>query len=903
ASPNYGYGNYLVDPGFNASTLTAWAPTGDVIKDVNSNGDNVIKMNAVKSSISQTVEDLVPGQQYSFSADIEIALGKQRAVTLSATGTGLNATWTFNSSPLQNKIAADSKYNTYSQRVYVTFKAPSDGVVKVMISAAAANALVTIDDARIMKSTASWTPQTGDTQGGKILYKEDFEGNQPGFGGAFLKGAAGGSSDHRTSISWLNDPYSQKAWKNLNSPFNAGALDGKATDDVLTAGGSLHSLKIHEENSGVVLRTAPSTVQFVNGHAYKVEFDYQNVLVGKYSFVVGSDRFTGTSVTAVEYLLVPFMEQIETKRFSLTFTAGCGDETWVGVRNYGGDTTGADLTIDNLLITDLGVTTTPAVCATLAASLSGEYVPEGQSTVTTTFTNRELTPAYNVAVTIPDVPAGWTVQTTVDGGNVSAQVAAGGTFTTTWLITPPLSAAGQSVEFHPVVTYAADCQLKTVDTTLAGTVATRKQLPLSSMTMSADSQHATSGSEGPASNVKDGNTGTIWHTKWASDSGGAGTFPHWIRIDSGASGVLMEAFGYLPRQSGNNGFISDYGIEVSDNGSTWTEVARGTFPNSRDWQVVEFDPAIQTRYVRLVVYEDYGSEAAYGAAAELRIYGESSAAPTPGFAPAARGVDDSCVVVEPPEPPPYEPTMKSIALSPDMTGNGRGEVLAINASGQLQRYSMATASTLATPVRLLSGLSGHTVYGPGDWSGDKLADVLSIDAAGNMYLYQGNGKGSIGAGQQIGRGWSSYQVTPVGDVNKDGIADLLAIDTAGKLWLYAGNGKGAFQPGRTEVGHGWVGFKLYAAGDLNGDGVNDILGINSSGVMYAYNGKGNGTFQAAVKVGTGWSPFTLAAGADLTGDKAADIVGRRDTNGDVYLYPGKGSAAGFKTPVKIATGW
>jgi hypothetical protein len=245
------------------------------------------------------------------------------------------------------------------------------------------------------------------------------------------------------------------------------------------------------------------------------------------------------------------------------------------------------------------------------------------------------------------------------------------------------------------------------------------------------------------------------------------------------------------------------------------------------------------------------------------------------------------------------------ALSPDLSGDGRGDILAVQASnGALVMFTTKnTGQIAATKTLVASGLSGHRVFGPGDWNGDGKADVITVDAAGRMWLRTGNGFGVVAAPVQCGRGWASYRIVPAGDLNGDGANDLLAIDADGKLWLYAGNGYGGFQPGRLEVGHGWGGFELYAAGDLNGDGKADILGVSSAGLLYSYLGRGDGTFQSPVRVGQGWGAYTLASGGDLDGDGRADVVGRNDSTGDAYLYLGKAGGVGFNAGVKIATGW
>ncbi|MDR1799294.1 MAG: FG-GAP-like repeat-containing protein, partial [Bifidobacteriaceae bacterium] len=265
---------------------------------------------------------------------------------------------------------------------------------------------------------------------------------------------------------------------------------------------------------------------------------------------------------------------------------------------------------------------------------------------------------------------------------------------------------------------------------------------------------------------------------------------------------------------------------------------------------------------------------------------------------------DPTVAVTQPREDPFALRYESFTLSPDLTGDGKGEALAIQASdGALHLYPSKGDGTLQ-PLKVLvqSGLKGSRVFGPGDWDGDKKSDVITVDQAGAMWLYKGNNHGGIGTKVQNGRGWSPYRIVPAGDLNRDGANDMLAIDEDGLLWLYAGNGQGGFIKGRTQVGHGWKGFDLYSAADLNKDGKVDILSISSKGLLYAYFGRGDGHFQMPVQVGKGWGQFTLAAGGDLNGDSLADIVGRNDTNGTLYYYQSKG-AGQFAYPKLADTGW
>ncbi|MDR1799632.1 MAG: VCBS repeat-containing protein [Bifidobacteriaceae bacterium] len=249
------------------------------------------------------------------------------------------------------------------------------------------------------------------------------------------------------------------------------------------------------------------------------------------------------------------------------------------------------------------------------------------------------------------------------------------------------------------------------------------------------------------------------------------------------------------------------------------------------------------------------------------------------------------------------PAHLRLALSPDLTGDGLGEILALRWDGTLLQYASKGNGQFANAVTLATGLGASWISGPGDWDGDKKADVVTVDQMGNMWLRAGDGRGGISPTPiQIGRGWLNYRIIPAGDLDRDGINDMLAVDQAGKLWLYCGNGRGAFKEGRREVGHGWQSMQLLAAGDLDKDGRNDILGINAQGILYAYSGKGDGSFKAAKNVGHGWAGRTLAAGADLTGDGLADIVGRNDETTELFFYKSKGGGQ-FAAALRVSSGW
>lgn len=119
-------------------------------------------------------------------------------------------------------------------------------------------------------------------------------------------------------------------------------------------------------------------------------------------------------------------------------------------------------------------------------------------------------------------------------------------------------------------------------------------------------------SEGPAEYVLDGDSGTIWHTKY---SGGKDELPQSITLDLGDSYVINK-FSYLPRQNGTNGNITSYDLEISTDGVNFTTIKSGTLTNDASEKIITFDD-VTASYVRLVAKAGAGG---YATAAELNVY-------------------------------------------------------------------------------------------------------------------------------------------------------------------------------------------------------------------------------------------------------------------------------------------
>ncbi|MER5752349.1 VCBS repeat-containing protein [Streptomyces sp. NPDC002088] len=167
---------------------------------------------------------------------------------------------------------------------------------------------------------------------------------------------------------------------------------------------------------------------------------------------------------------------------------------------------------------------------------------------------------------------------------------------------------------------------------------------------------------------------------------------------------------------------------------------------------------------------------------------------------------------------------------------------------------------LSDPTLATGSTSYNRIVGPGDVTGDGKGDLLAVTTAGTLYLYAGDGSGTTVASRvKISTGWERYNaVVGAGDFTGDGRPDLMARDTSGVLWRYAGTGVASTPfSARVKVGSGWQQYKkLFSPGDANGDGKADLMATNSSGALYFYAGTGTGGFKSRVtKATSGWSSW------------------------------------------------
>jgi hypothetical protein len=204
-------------------------------------------------------------------------------------------------------------------------------------------------------------------------------------------------------------------------------------------------------------------------------------------------------------------------------------------------------------------------------------------------------------------------------------------------------------------------------------------------------------------------------------------------------------------------------------------------------------------------------------------------------------------------------------------------------TGGLIRFHHATDAA--------SGISGATqVAVTPDVTGDGRKDLLVRQADGSVAVRPGTAAGTFGPTTQVMGGFRGKdQVTALGDVTGNGRNDLAARNPAtGALVLFLQRADGSFH--RVHAGTWWNSFDLITGvGDVTGDGHRDLVARHDDGTLWLYAGTGEASFAPAVQVPGRFGRYdVISGGGDLTKDGRADLFVRRRSTGNAFVLPGRG---------------
>jgi hypothetical protein len=136
----------------------------------------------------------------------------------------------------------------------------------------------------------------------------------------------------------------------------------------------------------------------------------------------------------------------------------------------------------------------------------------------------------------------------------------------------------------------------------------------------------------------------------------------------------------------------------------------------------------------------------------------------------------------------------------DMDGDGRDEILSIDGEGTVTAYrnrgwAAAGGTYAATDAKVVAlGFRDPEATKFADVNGDGRDEILSIDAAGTVVAYHNRGWTTAGGvytgadSKVVARGFRNFTATKFADLNGDGRAEILGIDGAGTVVAYRNRG-------------------------------------------------------------------------------------------------------------------
>ncbi|KAL8991925.1 MAG: hypothetical protein Q9169_007527 [Polycauliona sp. 2 TL-2023] len=383
------------------------------------------------------------------------------------------------------------------------------------------------------------------------------------------------------------------------------------------------------------------------------------------------------------------------------------------------------------------------------------------------------------------------------------------------------------------------------------------QIDRTGWTVTVDSFQSGTGNE--AAKLLDGNTGTIWHTQYTPTSA---ALPHTITLDMKKL-FNVNGLRYLPRQDGNsNGNIGQHSIQISTDGTTWTETAKGTYLDDSSLKTTPFT-AVPARYIRIIAQTEAGNRGPWTSAAEINVL----AAATYTKPPTNLGIWGTTIDF------PIVPAAAAILTDGKVLlwssykpldfngggGSGKTETAIYDpASGTVSRRTVTnTAHDMFCPGVSLDSSGRVFVTGGNDAAKLSIYDGANWIAGPNMKIqrgYQSSATLSDGRIFTIGGSWSGGEGNKNGEVWSPAtntwsllpgcpVAPMLTSDARGVYradnhgWLFGWKSGSVFQAGPSKA------MNWYTTASTGGQKPAGLRGtdpdaMNGNAIMYdAVNGK------------------------------------------------------------------
>jgi beta-galactosidase len=122
------------------------------------------------------------------------------------------------------------------------------------------------------------------------------------------------------------------------------------------------------------------------------------------------------------------------------------------------------------------------------------------------------------------------------------------------------------------------------------------------------------GKEYGAAKALDGDLSTVWNSAWSKSS----VFPHYLTLEF-QQPQRFAGFSCVPNTRNNKGWIREYVVQMSDDGQTWTEIAKGEFNQGGAEKVIMLTAPVTARFLKLQALSSWDSKSPLASIAELTL--------------------------------------------------------------------------------------------------------------------------------------------------------------------------------------------------------------------------------------------------------------------------------------------
>ena len=138
--------------------------------------------------------------------------------------------------------------------------------------------------------------------------------------------------------------------------------------------------------------------------------------------------------------------------------------------------------------------------------------------------------------------------------------------------------------------------------------------PLSVVDFSSEETEGEGGTNGRASRVADGITGTYWHSRWTEDPA---EYPHFLTLELSEPGTI-NGVTFVQRDNGQR-HVEEIEIFISADGDEWESMGSYTLESTTEPQSIEFDDSLMMQQVKIEMNSSHDGDI-FAAMDEISVF-------------------------------------------------------------------------------------------------------------------------------------------------------------------------------------------------------------------------------------------------------------------------------------------